>query len=73
MKYDERVKRRSYGIAVCAAAGHIVKSGMTVIARWGAIAGFVSANKAAASGCCFFIFKSEQRIISLLNHSATRL
>ncbi len=55
MKYDERVKRRSYGMAARAVTGHTVKSGMTVIARWGAIAGFVFANKAVVSDYCFLI------------------
>lgn len=44
--YAERIKRRSGNATARIAAGHTVKSGMTVIARWGAIAGFVSANKA---------------------------
>ena len=41
VKYGERIGRRSFSAIARAVAGHAVKSGMTVIVRWGAIAGFV--------------------------------
>lgn len=49
MIYAERIKRRSGNVTVHITAGHIVKNGMTVIVRWGAIAVFVFANIAVVS------------------------
>lgn len=42
MKYAERIKRRSFDMIAHIFAGHTVKSGMTVIVRWGAIVCFLS-------------------------------
>ena len=38
MMYAERIRRRSFDMTARISAGHAVKSGMTVIVRWGAIA-----------------------------------
>lgn len=55
VKHAERTKRRSDSGTVSAAAGHIVKSGMTVIVRWGAIAVFGYTNIAVVSDYCFLV------------------
>lgn len=58
MKRDERIRRRSSDMTAHIFAGHTVKSGMTVIVRWGAIA--VYANNGSSFQLLSFSFDKKE-------------